>query len=255
MKRTVRSVKASLCVLTLALVLVCGSACSVSAQDLTWLMDQAPSISAVLLRTFEKAQPFSARVDVRVSGKDDLMPSVASGRLEFENGKMRWEARLSDVHASQLTPNARAAVLQLNGDRFVLLTRTDEKTNYLVLPGARACLDGALPGLKSSSRRKEIGEETISGHVCAKAARQLVTADGSANEVITWHPKDSKGPPLQIQISHDGEVFLFRLGEVKLGKVPVEQFEVPASLTHYSSIEDLVQSILIDKVKRRMGLQ
>jgi hypothetical protein len=224
-------------------------------QDLTGLIEQAPTVSMLLAKVLGTAPSFVAKVDLQVLAKADNSRSAASGVLEFEAGNLRWAARLEDVVSAQLTENARAVVKRISGNKLLLLTRSDQQVNYLVLSEARACLAQALPAVKQSSSKVQPGTETLDGHSCTKQALVFAADASSAYEVVVWRAQDLRNIPVKIQITTPGEVYLVRLKDVHFQKVAVERFQVPAGLAQYSSVEDLVQSVLLDKVKRSMGLE
>jgi hypothetical protein len=224
-------------------------------QDLAWLVEQAPMISMVLVQVLAQAPSFSAKVQVHVSGNADPDSSDASGTLEFQKEGMRWEAKLADITAAQLTANARSVVRQINGDQFLLLTRADQKANYLILSGAQCYLEGVLPALKLSRSKEPAGEATLQGHPCSKELLTAVRADGATNEVVVWRAKDLKSPPLQVQITDAGEFFRIRFTEAHFRTIPADRFQIPQNLAKYNSVEDLLQSVLLEKMKKRMGLQ
>jgi hypothetical protein len=226
----------------------------VQGQDMGWVIEQTPMVSAILNRVLDKAAPFTAKIILQVAGKAEATASTAMGTLEFKDGNMRCEAKLGEISSAQLTSNARSLVRQINGDIFILLTRADQKTNYLVLPGAQACLVMPLPSLKLSAT-ESFGEENIDGHACLKDKMLVTTPLGATDEVFVWRAKDLKSFPIQVQIVDSGEVFRIVLRDAQTKPALAERFHVPVGLTRYTTIEDLLQSILLDRMKRRMGLE
>ncbi len=79
--------------------------------------------------------------------------------------------------------------------------------------------------------------------------------DGSTNEVLVWRTKELQNLPIQFQISSSGETLRLRLRDVRFQKIAPGRFELPAGLAKYGSVEDLVQSVLLDRVKKRIGLE
>jgi hypothetical protein len=223
-------------------------------QDVSWLVDESPIVSMALVKALEKSPAFSAKADVCVSGKADPSPSAAKGTVEFQGGNLRWLVQLGDIRSAQLSQNARAVVRQINGDRFLLITRSDEKANYLILSGAHAYLEQPLASLRLSPSKAPVLTERIEGQVCSKETFRAVRSDGVTNEVLVWRAKDLKNLPVQIQLHDSGETVQVRFRDITLRSIPPGQFRVPAGLTKYSSLEDLVQSVLLDRVKKRMGL-
>jgi hypothetical protein len=224
-------------------------------QDVSWAVEEAPFTSVVLLKALEKAPAFTAKVEVIVSGKDDPTPSVATGTVMYAVGKLRWDVKLADVKSPQLSQNARAVVRQINGDRFLMFTRSDLRGNYLVLTGANACLHQDLPQLKLTRTKDQARTETIDGLTCTAERWSSARAGGAACTVTTWKAKDRQGVACQIQITDTEQALKVRLKDIQFGRVPDDRFRVPEGLSKYESMEDLVQSVLLDKMKKRLGLQ
>ena len=225
------------------------------AQDTGWLVEQAPLVSMVVVKALDKCPSFTARVEVSVSGKADSVPSSASGTVECQNGNIRWEARLGDIKSTQLTESARVVVRQINGEQFLLLTRPDQRVNYLVLSGSQACLEQSLPTLKLSADKGPASAETVDGRVCLREKLTAVPSAGSPAQVLVWKSKELKGIPLQLQLTDAGETIQVRFKDIHFRTIPADRFRLPQGLTTYNSVEDLVQSVLISKVRRRMGLE
>jgi hypothetical protein len=224
-----------------------------AAQDVSWLVDEAPIVSAALVKVLEKCPPFSAEVSVNVTGKADPVPTTAAGSIDSQNGNLRWQVKLGDIRSAQLSSNAKAVVRQINGDRFLLLTRPDKHTNYLVLAGAHACLEQPLPSVKLSGKTAS-GTDTLDGRACSKERLRLTQPDGATNQLVLWRAKDLKNVPVQVEFSDSGQVIRVRFSNVRFQSQPGNAFDVPPGLSKYGSMEDLVQSVLLDKMKRRMGL-
>jgi hypothetical protein len=223
-------------------------------QDIGWLLDQAPVVSVVLAQALQKCPSFSAKVEVNVSGNADPSPSAASGQIASDGGNLRWTIELKDVQSAQLSAHARTVVRQINGEQFVLLTRPDQQSNYLVLPGARSYLEQPLPAVRLSRSKAQVLTERMDGHPCSKERWRVTRADGSTNEVLFWRAKDLKNLLLQLQFSDSGELIQVRFRDIKLRPLGPEYFQLPGGLAKYNSMDDLVQSVVLERVKKRMGL-
>jgi hypothetical protein len=224
-------------------------------QDMGWLLEQAPVVSAILLKTLDKGPAFSAKAVISVSGTADPMPSTATGRVEFVSGNLRWTVRLRDVNSPQLSDSARAAVRQINGEQIQLITRSDQKANHWVLPGAKACLKQTLPTLRLSPTNKSPRTtDRIDGHACTRERLRAVHPDGTTHDVVVWRAKDQKDLPVQIQLTTSGETIQVNFRDMTVRAASGPPFPVPPGLSTYTSLEDLVQSVVLEKVKKRIGL-
>jgi hypothetical protein len=234
---------------------VCTVAWSALAQDTEWMLEQSPLVSMVLSKALEKSPSFSARVEISLSGKTNAVASSAVGMIECQNGNIRWEAKLDDIKSPQLSDSARAVVRQINGNQLLLLTLPEQGANYLVLAGSQACLQQALPTLKLAAGKAPATTETVDGRVCLREKLKAVATDGPSGDVLIWRSKELKSVPVQLQLAESGETIKIRIKDIRFGAIVSARFRVPQGLTKYNSVEDLVQSVLISKMKRRMGLE
>jgi hypothetical protein len=218
------------------------------------LFEQAPAISMVLVRVLAKAPPFIARAEVHLASTADPEPSAASGTLIYSDGKMLWQAKVGEIKSPQFTESAAALFKRVNGDRVSLLTRPDRHTNYLILSGAKACVTAVLPAVQFVGKKVPLKKEVLDGHACIGEKLTAACADGSWTELLVWRARDLKNLPLRVQMRGSGGVLTLRFSAVQLRPVAVERFQVPGAYAQYGSIEDLVQSVLVDRMKRRMGL-
>jgi hypothetical protein len=227
----------------------------VSGQDIGWLLEQTPTVSQILVKAFEKTAPFTARVEVSVAGKADPEVSAASAAAAFRNGSFRWDVKLKDVKSPQLSANAKSVIRQVNGEQFVVLIRPDEKVNYLLLPHAQAYLKQDFPPLKLSTTKGRSPTERLAGRECSKEKLTATPPNGEKSEVLVWRDRELKNFPVQIQITDAGEVIQLRFSDIQFRTGPPAKFAVPAGLTKYGTVEDLVQSVLLARLKKRMGLE
>ncbi len=231
-----------------------ASAQQVNAQDLTWLLEQSPVVAGIMVHEFHGLPPFTAMAEIVANSKAEHNSSSARGTIEYQAGAIRWEAKLTDINSAQLTKNAKAAVRQLNGDQVLVLTSLDRGVNDIVLGGARAYLEDPLPELRMINW-SDAGMEKIFDHSCRKVRFQAVRSDGATNQVICWRATEFKNVPLKIQVTESKEVFTVQLADIVFRSVPKARFEIPAGLSKYNSFEDLVQSVLVEKFRRRIGLE
>jgi hypothetical protein len=217
-----------------------------SGQDLSSMIEQAPGITVSLLKALEKTPAFSAAVEVRVSTRSDAPLTTASGLLEYQQGNMRWQFHLKDIESPHLTSSAVALLRRVNGERLLLLTRGDRQANYLILTGPKAYLEETLPAVKLAK---------IEGNSPIQEQFSLRGWDGSTNRVSVKRSIDQKHAPAGVRIEQGEDIFTFRFDRVRFGAIGTDRFEVPAGFARYESFEDLAQSVLIDKMRRSLGLK
>ena len=223
------------------------------AQDIGWMLERVPVVSMVLAKSFERFPSFSARAEVKLSGKADPIPSGASGTIECGAGNLRWDVKLRDINSAQLSESARALLKRANGENLMLLTRPRLAANQLVLSGARAYVEEALPKVKLAVSRA-VSNESIDGHPCVRERVTVLEEDGRTLEVMLWKATDLKRLPIQLRFTDAGEVIQVRLNNVRFREISARRFQVPVGLTKHENMEDLMQWVVVDKMRRRMGL-
>lgn len=223
-------------------------------QDIVTLLDDAPLVSGVLTRILETPPSYKAKVVLTVADPAESQPSKATGNVAVASCGMRWDLRLADIKSAQVSDAAKRLITQINGERLSLLIRFDEKSNCLLLKGAHAYLQQPFTIPKFSSPKRGPKPDMIGTQRCYPEMRRFVQSDGKAIEVTVWRSKDLKGLPLRIAIRSPLRQYDFQFFEPRLSPVPVEQFQIPDGLTRYDTVEDLLQSVLLEKMKRRLGL-
>jgi len=73
-------------------------------------------------------------------------------------------------------------------------------------------------------------------------------------ELVLWRAKDLKNLPLQVQFTDSGEIIQVKFRDIRVRPIDPENFRLPSGLSKYNTIEDLVQSVVLDRVKKRFGL-
>lgn len=224
------------------------------AQDFDAALERVPLISAALLKALEGTPPFLARAEVQVTEKDSPQPTTASGMCAWQRNTLRWDINLSAVRSPLLPPRLLGAIRRFRLDPIVLLARGDAKASHLLLHGAKASLETALPkaGLARGRSRTRLGEETLDGQPCAKEKLALVFGKHAA-EIFVWTPVRDKAAPVQVRINVSGESILVRFRDARAVKLDAKQFQVPSSYEKYTSPEDLAQSILWEQMKSKVG--
>jgi hypothetical protein len=238
---------------SLILVLLLATASILKAQDIAWMLERAPVVSMVLARLLEKAPSFSARGEIKVFSKAEPIPSAASGVVESKSGDLRWEIKLADITSAQFSDSAKTLLKQVNGDRLLLLTQRRAAMNELVFSRAGACIEQALPAVKLLAPRAQ-ASEVIGGHSCARERVAVRDGDGRSYELVVWRAKDLQKLPVQIQFAEAGETIRIRFEDIRFRPIPAQRFQLPAGLSKHETIEDLMQWVLTEKLKKRMGL-
>lgn len=226
-----------------------------TAQDAGTLIEMAPTVAAVLIQSLEKCQPFTAVMEVRFTDGATPTTSTGSGKLAYRAGELRWEVKLADLNSPQLSTNAKAAIRSINGEKFLFLSDPRRHVGNVILPGAQAYLEQALPELKGRAAKGTPTAETIWAGSALKKKILLRAADGTTNTAVVWRLKGSKDLPAQIQFTNFGQTVRIQLKQPELKSLPSADFKIPTGLTKYNSVEDLIQSVVLTRMKKRLGVE
>lgn len=225
------------------------------AQDASTFIDMAPTVAAVLIQTLEKSPPFAAIMEVRFTDGATPTTSTGSGRLAYRAGGIRWDVTLGDINSPQLSPNAKAAIRSINGEKFLFLCDPRKHVGNVILPGAHAYLEQKLPELKGRISKGAPSAETLWGRPALKQKIILRATDGTTNTAVVWRLKGLKDLPAQLQFTNFGQTVRIQLKQPELKSPPNDEFKIPAGLTKYNSVEDLIQSVVLTRMKKRLGVE
>jgi hypothetical protein len=228
---------------------------TVTAQDLSSLIERSPVVTLALSKAMEKSHEFSSKFEVEVLDGNNSLTSSASGTIEFKGGEMRWECDLDQIKSAQLNESTKAIAHQLSGKRVLLLTRPEDRANFLILSGAHACLRQDLLEVRVTAPVPVHGTDLIDGRTCRKARSRIIQPGEATNTMTIWRAKDSPKVPRQVEVGVVGQVFRIKLIDPSFRSIGAKRFQVPTGLTEYASFEDLIQSVVLEKVKRKMGLE
>jgi hypothetical protein len=221
-------------------------------QDMETAIDDVPFASAVLVKVLEKCPPFTAQTEVRAAYRDDPKPTSAAGLCAWQAGMFRWDVNIHQVNGPLVPAQALDAVTRLKLTPVVLLVRSDRKTSDFLLTGAKAFLESKLAEI-TQTRRSRGGEEQVEGSRCVQERLQLRSGKKEAT-VTVWKLKEKPGTPVQVKIASDGATFEVHFREVRVARQQPNRFEIPAGYARHTAFEDLIQSLMWEKMKSRLGL-
>jgi hypothetical protein len=234
-------------------VLLLGFACFSRGQDIASLLERAPGITACLHKAIDGTPPFHATAELRLSTRADPEPTIASGRLEYQDGNIRWQFDIGKIESPHLTPNAAALLRRVNGERLLVLTRPDLQANYLVLHGQKAYLEQPMLPARMVGEKRTSVAEMVNGRSLARERFSLRMSDGTTNHVSVWRTSEGKRMPAQIQVAQGEDTFNLSFREVRPIGAIAGRFQVPPGFASYETFEDLAQSILVEKMRKTLG--
>jgi Domain of unknown function (DUF4412) len=208
---------------------------------------QGPQFGGYMARIFGDHPNFSADMEFQVTG-DSSGDITMPGKFVSSEGKTRFEMNMSEMKTSKpLPPKAMEHMKQMGMDKYIMISRPDKKTTYVVMDGMKAYLENPMQdpeAAKPASDYKmdvtKIGEETISGHSCIKNKVVTTDANGASHEATIWNATDLHDFPLKVASADNGKTMVMLFKNVKMDKPEASQFEPPSDYKKYSSYMELI---------------
>jgi len=217
--------------------------------------NSGPHFGAALSKLFGDNQAFSAKLEFETpdpsapnSGRTMTMP----GKMSFDTGKSRFEMNLSEMKGSKMPPEAAAQMKAMGLDSMVTISRPDKKTAYIVYSGMQSYVETPLTDKSDSAAAEdfkseitELGKETVDGHDCVKNKVVVSDKDGNKHESTVWNAKDIKGFPVKIESTEQGRKTVMTFKDVVFKKPDASDFETPTGYTKYSSMQEMMQAVMM----------
>ena len=215
-----------------------------------------PGLSGTTAKLFGDNTSFSATLEMQTSGGGDSGPMAMPGKIYFDQGKSRFEMEMSQLRGGKMSPQAAAQMKSIGMDQMIMISRPDKKVGYQVYPGMQGYVENALPeGEKAGSASDykieltEQGKETVDGHSCVKNKAVVTDKQGQTHESLIWNATDLKNFPIRIEHNEDGTKVTMLFRDVQLSKPAADLFEPPTGMTKYSSMQAMMQQVMM----RRFG--
>jgi hypothetical protein len=225
-----------------------------SGQDLEAALDDWPVVSAALLQALEGNPSFAARAEIEIRYHTETKPTTASGICAWQKGNLRWDISLTQLRGPLLSQQMIGAVNQLHVGPIIALARSGEKRTALLLSGAKAHLEATIPDPDRKHKRAqvELGRDMLGQQACSKERFSWTFAKRKA-EVVVWKLPDAPRWPVQVRILLDNCLVLVRFREPRPLALGANRFVVPAGSAKYADFTDLIQSLLWQRMKSRLG--
>ena len=191
---------------------------------------------------------FTATMKTDMSGPQG--PMTVKSKMYFDHENSRTEMNMSDVEGPNLPPGAMAQMQSLGMDKVVTLTPSDKKTVYVIYPNISSYAAMPVPAPTTTStapaqvQLTKIGDETVDGHPCVKS-KAIVIKDGQTNEFTVWNANDEKNFPIKIAMADQGMSATISFQDISFDAISADQFQPPASYKRYSTVQDLMQSVMM----------
>jgi hypothetical protein len=209
-------------------------------------------LNAALLKLLGEVPAFKSKADVRVEEKGQNSPMTMTVDFLFLEGKARLDLDMNTIKSKQLPPETLAGFKAAGMDKVSTIVRPDRKSALLVYPATQGYVEMPMSKEEAADLDRKykvektlLGRESVDGHPCEKS-KVIVSADtGQKHEAIVWYATDLKNFPLKVQMDQQQMVVVMHYRDVKLERPDAKQFEPPAGLTKFGSIEQLMQSAMM----------
>jgi hypothetical protein len=207
-------------------------------------------------KLFAATPVFSATVQTKMDGPNGVMN--VKTKMFFDHENSRTEMNMADAQGGGLPPEALSQMQALGMDKVVSISLADKKSVYMVYPNIHSyvAMDISSAGLATNTFQTQItkiGEETVDGHPCIKN-KTVVWSDDQTNEFTVWNASDLKNFPIQIAMSQQGTSATISFGALSFDKLDASLFQPPAGYTRYGTVQDLMQSALMNHPSGMPGL-
>jgi hypothetical protein len=157
----------------------------------------SPHFGGAMARLFEGNSAFSATLEFQTSGGPSGREVTMPGKIEFMDGKSRFEMDVGRMQGVSMPPQAMERMHQMGMDKMTTVSRPDLKITYLIYPNMQAYVESPVQDAAASTPPSDykveitkLGEETIDGHPCVKNKIVATDKDGKAEESTVWNATD-----------------------------------------------------------------
>ena len=208
-------------------------------------------LNAALLKILGDVPAFKSKADVRVEEKGQNSPMTMVVDFFYLEGKARLDLDMNTIKSKQLSPESLAGFKAAGMDKVSTIVRPDRKAALIVYPATQGYVEipmskeeAADMDRKYKIEKTRLARETVDGHPCEKC-KVVVSADsGQKHEAIVWYASDLKNFPIKVQLDQQQMIVVMHYRDVKLERPDARQFEPPAGLTKFASMEQLMQSAM-----------
>jgi hypothetical protein len=191
-------------------------------------------LNAAFVKLFGDVSAFSARVDTQVldkSGQEWVRMPMDFAALD---NKVRIDIDLEQTVSRDLPASLITGLKNAGMQRIISIFRPDQKTTFILYPGAKKYMTMALAKGETEAMQKglqvektALGKEKIDGHACVKNKVIIKNDKGPVLEATTWNAPDLKDLPIQIETQEKDKRVIMRLTKVQFDKPDASRFDVP----------------------------
>jgi len=214
-----------------------------------------PRLGGSTARLFGEYSSFSATMEMETKGASSEDSVSMPGKINFDQGKSRFEMDFSQMKNSRMGPEAAAHMKTMGMDKMVAISRPDKKLTYMIYPGLQAYVENPIQDSNANAapgdfkvETTELGRETVDGHPCIKNKAVVTDKEGQKHESTIWNATDLKKFPVKIEQNEQGTAVTMLFKDVKLEKPDASLFDPPADFTKYDSMMSMMQQQMMKKM-------
>jgi len=220
----------------------------------------SPRLGGGMAKLFGDNSAFSASMVMRGKGTSPDESITLPGNVAFAEGKSKFAMDLTQMKGGAMPPEAAEQMKAMGMDKMTMITRPDKKTAYVVYPGMSAYVEMPVrdqESLKPPSDFKmettELGKDTVDGHACVKTKAVVTDDKGNKHEYTVWNASGLKNFPIKIETTQEGRNVTLSFKDVKLSKPEASQFEPPPDFKSYTSMQAMMQDVMMKRMGGGMG--
>lgn len=199
-------------------------------------------------KLFGATPVFSAGMVTSIVGPQG--PMTVKSKMVFDHENSWTEMNMSDVQGPNLPPQAVDQMKSIGMDDVVTITPADKLNVYMVYPHIHSYVDMPIPPSATTNnafsvQTTKLGQETVDGHPCVKND-VVVTNSVQSHEFTVWNATDLKNFPVKIAMTDQGMSVSITFQNVSFDKPAAGLFQPPTHFTKYGSIQDLMQSAMMN---------
>jgi hypothetical protein len=217
----------------------------------------AASFDNGMEKLFGANQVFTATMQTKMNGPSGLM--TVKSKMYFDHENSRTEMNMADAQGGSLPPDAVQQMQALGMDKVVSVSLSDKKSVFMIYPNIHSYVamdvsgSGAATTNQFQTEITKIGEDTAGGHPCIKNKTVVWTSD-QTNEFTVWNASDLNNFPVQIAMTQPDVSITISFDNVSFDKLDPSLFKAPANYTRYGSMQDLMQSALMNHAGGMPGM-
>jgi hypothetical protein len=212
-------------------------------------------LSGSTTKLFGENTAFTATLEVRLNASGGGDPMTMPYKMSYDQGKTRMEIDMTEMKGGPVPADAMDQMKAMGMDKMILISRPESKTNLVIYPGMKACVENPMPEGAAAARPEdfkievtELGKETIDGHACVKNKAVVTEKDGTKHESTVWNATDLKKFPVKIESNEGGNAVTMTFKGVTLTKPDAKVFDAPAGYTKYGNMMEMMQQAVMPRM-------